>query len=51
MLTAHVDSLKLFLKILVLLNSFQISTGIHNNYLQFEAISSQKLDVWTKELS
>ena len=51
LITALVDSVKLLLKILVLLKSFQISNGIHNSYLQYVTISSQKLGVQTKELS
>ena len=54
--TTIVDSVKLLLKIFVLLKSVQISIigihtesyGIHNSYLQ--SISSQKLAVQTKEL-
>ena len=41
---------KLLLKILVLLTSFQISNGIHNSYLQYVTISTQKLDIRTKVL-
>ena len=51
LITALVDSVKPLLKILVLLKSFQISNGIHNSYLQFVTISSQKLDVRPSELS
>ena len=51
LITALVDSVKLLLEILVLLKSFQISNGIHNSYLQYVTISTQKLDIQTKELS
>ena len=49
LITALVESVKLL--ILALLKSFQISNAIHNSYLQYVTISSQKLDVRTKELS
>ena len=45
------DSLKLLLKILVLLKSVQISNGIHNSYLRYMTIFTQKLAARTKELS
>ena len=51
LITALLDPVKPLLKILVLLKSFQISNGIHNSYLQFVTISSQKLDVRPSELS
>ena len=51
LITTIIDSVKLLLKILVLLKSPQISDGIHSSYLQYMTISSQKLDVRTKELS
>ena len=51
LITAHVDSVKHLLKILLLLKSVQLSNTIHNSYLQYMTISSQKLALWTKELS
>ena len=42
---------KPLLKILVSMKSFQIPNGIDNSYLQYVTISSQKLDVPTKELT
>ena len=50
LITALVDSVKLLLKILVLLKSPQICNGIHNSCLQYMTISSQKLGVRTQEL-
>ena len=42
---------KTFVKALGFIEVLQISNGIHNSYLQYVTISSQKLDVRTMELS
>ena len=49
LITVLVDC-KTFVKDLGL-KSFQISDGIHDSYLQYMTISSQKLDVRFKKLS
>ena len=49
LITTLVDAVKFLLRSWFLLKNAQISNGVHNSYLQYVTISSQKLDIRHKE--
>ena len=51
LINALADSVKCLLKIMVLLKFVQNNIGIHNSYVHYMTISSQKLLFLTNELS